>query len=163
MASAGWVEAEDALIDPECAIAAQLEQAEDIVLSGRPPERGHPHHLVLALIDLKAEKRREDAVEEAEGMGEADVVELVDGVAAGNRNARRLVLADTVEGNHGRRIEGRDVIGRGRVRLMVRDPVEPRGVYADGLRDCALKAELSVAQPTRGGIDKITVAVGEPF
>ena len=64
--------------------------------------RRHAHHLVLALVDLEAEKCGEGAVEEAEGMRKVDLLGETDLIVASHTRGSRGPFADAVHGENRR-------------------------------------------------------------
>ncbi len=118
--------------------------------------RSEPHHLVFARIHLEAGEVGERAVEEAERIGEAKLLEEPQVGAAAGAERRRRPLADAVDGDDGRLLERRGVEGGGRVRLVVvaehdlpRERLRqlPRGLRVVGLLEIRQFAPDRVANP----------------
>ena len=85
----------------------------------RGPVRRHPHHLVLALVDLEAQKGREDAVEEPQGMWEADLAEKLEVRAPAHAERRGRPLTNPIHGEDRRLVVRRAVEAARRVRDVV--------------------------------------------
>jgi hypothetical protein len=87
----------------------------------------HAHELVLALVDLEPAVGGERGVEEAERVGEADLLQDLDLVPAPDADRRRRPFARAVDGQDRRVLEGRRVEARGRVADVVLGEEELRG------------------------------------
>ncbi len=79
----------------------------------------HAHELVLALVDLEAAVGGEGAVEQADGVREAHLLEHLELRAAAHAHGGGGPLARAVEGEHRRLLEGRAVEARRRVAHVV--------------------------------------------
>ena len=111
---------------------------------GRLAVGGEAHDLVLIAIVGKAQELRHRLVEEAERVGKEDAAADVDpGAAAGAPHGAGEV-AEAVDREHGRALEGGDVEGAGEVGEMVLDVVEarlePGGVGAESGGEQARRA-----------------------
>ncbi len=79
---------------------------EDEVGVLRPAIGGCAHHLVFGAVDLESEVVGEGAVEKPQRVGEADLPDQLEGVAASHALGGRRPLADAVEGQDRGLLEG---------------------------------------------------------
>ena len=90
------------------------------------PVRREPHHLVLGAVDLEAEVVGERAVEEAQAVREADLLEEGDVRALAHAEAGGGPLAHAVHGEDGRLLERRDEeAGRGMAHVVLGEQDRP--------------------------------------
>ncbi len=107
-------------VEPEAAVGLHVDQARaDQLLVDRPAIGGQPHQLVLAAVDLEAAVVGEGRVEQAERVGELDVIEQADAVPLANADRRRAPLAHPVEGDDRRLVEGAGEERAGGMAFMV--------------------------------------------
>jgi len=111
-------------VEGERAIGGAAEDAPDLVEVARLAVGGEAHHLVLALVDGKAEEGGEGRVEHSQRMREAQLARKLDAAAAGfvhlpAAERERGPLADAVGGEDGRAPGGRGEERGGGVRLVM--------------------------------------------
>ena len=111
----GTVIGEVVHVEGEAAVVVEVQELADVGGVLRRPVGRHPHDLVFALVDLEPEKRREDAVEETQGVREADLAEELDVPVPSDSKRRGRPLADAVHGQDGGLAVRRAVEGAGRM------------------------------------------------
>ncbi len=96
-------------VELERAVLVQVDHVahDPLEVDGLPVGR-QPHHLVLGAVDLEPQVVREGAVEQAQRVGEPDLLEQRDVGAAAHAEAGGRPLADAVHGEDRRFLEGRD-------------------------------------------------------
>jgi len=131
-------------VQPETPVVVDLDELADLVHVTGGPVRRHPHHLVLPVVDPEAEVAGEGAVEEAEGVGEVDLVREFDPVAPPDAVRGGVPLADAVDREDRRLLErGAEETGRrvGEVVVGVEDLPLVAGLLPDHRRDMHLLPE----------------------
>jgi sarcosine oxidase subunit alpha len=133
------------------AVLADLDHLVDLVHVLGLAVGMHAHQLVLALVDLEAAVGRESRVEQAQGVGEAQLLDDLDLVAAPDPQGRGGPLTGTIHGEDGRFLEGRgEETGRGVGDVVVAEE-QFRGGDAQALQDRGLDPEL-VGDPALHGL-----------
>jgi len=92
-------------VELEATVAVRPNDLVHLVDIAGDAERRHPHHLVLPVVHLESEERREGAVEQAEGVRKPDLLRQPDLGAAPDAEAGGGPLADTVDGQDRRLVE----------------------------------------------------------
>ena len=113
------MEAEVVHVEFEAAVAMQPDELLHLIDVAGLPERRHPHDLVLALVDLEAEKGGKGAVEQPQRMGKADFLEQVDLCPLSNPETGRGPFANAIDRKDRRFVKWRAQEGAGRVGKMV--------------------------------------------
>ena len=96
--------------------------------------RREPHHLVLGVVDVESEVRREGAVPESKRVREANLFEQLDCRAFGAAVRRGGPLTDGVHREDRRFVETGKEVGRSRVREVMADNLD-RALEAQQLFD----------------------------
>ncbi len=113
---------------------------------------GEPHQLVLAGVHLEAGEVGEGRVEQAQRVREGDLAQEPQAVPLADADRRRRPLADAVERQDRRLLEGRGVEGARRVRLVVLGEVDllrlADAAAVQGILDLGRDPQL-LAQPQR--------------
>ncbi len=122
-------------IQGEGSVVAEVDQFADTIEIGGLSVRRESHDLVFRGVDLEPEIVRKGAVEEAEGVGKADLVGKGDGVSASESACCGAPFADAVDGEDGGFVKGGDEEGGGSVAAVVfaeEDVALPVQVAAEG-------------------------------
>ena len=128
-----------------------IRSLEDQVRVDRPAVGGQAHQLVLAAVDLEAAVVGERRVEQAERVGELDVVDQADAVPLADAEGGRAPLADAVEREDRRLVERAGEEGAGGVALVVVGEDQPRpGRPAEALPQGPPHVQL-LLEPERHG------------
>ena len=146
------VVAEVAHVKAEAAVLSQRDQPADLVHAGRSAVRRHAHDLVFAFVDLKAQKGREGAVQQAQRVRIADLVRYLQVNAVADAEGGGRPLADPVRGQHGRFVEWRREEGARRMREVVFTEQDLAGI-AECLANLTAYPQL-LPQPGLHGIDE---------
>lgn len=142
-------------VEAEGAILAQVEEVvQDELLVDGLAVGGQAHQLVFAGVDLEAGEVGEGRIEEAEGVGEAKLLEDLDPVVPADADGAGGPFAHAVEGEDGGGGEGRGEEGAGRVGLVVLGEVDavadPDAQFVEVLLDLHRDPQF-LAQPQRHG------------
>ena len=107
-------------VQAERAVFLQVEQLlDDHVAIDRLAVRRQAHQLVLAAVDLEAREVGHRRVQETEGVREAQLLHHLETIAPAHGDRAGGPLADAVQGEDGRLLEGRREERAGPVRLVV--------------------------------------------
>ena len=142
-------EVEVAQVEPELPAGQIFDERAHLVDVARLAVRRQPHHLVLGVVHVEAEIRRDGAVKQAERMGKADLLEQLERGARAAPVRRRRPLADGIDGQDRGVAPAREVIRRGGVREMMGDELDA-AFPADQLADLALRPRRIQAEEKRG-------------
>ena len=137
--------------EDQAQLADVLEDRVDVL---RLAVGGEAHDLVFARVHLEARVVGERAVEHADRVREVDRAEELELVALSHAVGRGRPLADAVDREHGRLVEGRGVERRGRVRLVVLSEEDLALVAGELLTNHGARVEL-LAQPHRHGLHEL--------
>src|SRR5262245_59135319 len=91
----------------ETAIGVDANQLSHVVRITWRAEGSHAHDLVLAFVDLESQESGEGAVEQAEGMGKPDLLDVPDVGSLADAEPCRHPLAHAVDGQDCRLLERR--------------------------------------------------------
>ena len=132
------------------AVVGDVEQVgEDHVDKARLAVGGESHHLVLAIVDPKPQVLGERRVEQAQAVGEADLVEEGEPASFAHADGVGRPLADAVGGERGGPLKRREEEGARGVGLVVRGVDHP--LLAEVLGEVPLEPEL-VGEPAGDGV-----------
>ena len=107
-------------VEPEAAVGFEVHQMlEDQVPVDRLPVRGQTHQLVFAAVDLEAAIVGKRRIQQAQRVGERDVVDQADAIPFADTVGGRAPLADPVQGHDRRPVEGAREKRAGGMALMM--------------------------------------------
>src|SRR5262249_7937085 len=110
----------------EASAVGRPDDLPQLVHVGRLAVGREPHHLPLLAVLVEAEELRDGRVEEARRVRELDAIEDLEVEAPAYWGHRRDEVAEAVDREAGRLLEGRDEERARDVRLVVLDVVELR-------------------------------------
>ena len=107
-------------VEPEAPIGLEIDQMfRDEVFVDGPAVGRQSHQLVFAAVDLEPAVVRHGRIQQAERMRELDLLREFDLVATAHAKRRRAPLADAVERENRRLVEGARKESAGRVTFVV--------------------------------------------
>jgi hypothetical protein len=118
----------------------------DLVDIAGDAEGRHPHHLVLPVVHLESQERREGTVEQAEGVRKTDLPGEPDLAPSSHAEACGGPFADAIDGQDRGFVVRRAEEGAGRVRQVMLAEQDLLGRDAESFLDQLLDPEL-VAEP----------------